>query len=679
MGKRSGGPRRGIAGSVVWIGLLLAPVTGAAASPPPPQLAVEEVLRQAVRITWADENAAAATRHRVQRRVRGSDGQWSDWSDVGIAARGDPPNHVIDSGPGGAGLSPADYAYRIQAEYPGSGAPSTGWSEWSAPAEFTMRPQCSGGSDPPGNESPGSLPTVAIGDLDGNGRYTGDDVWAALQRCSKLGGCVLEAEPVTYDDVAIGLYGHPDEAWICKHWSFLICQPMPPFPNGIVLHGHGSATVFRSPLWKTPYNPSPILALWHAAGPQLRFRNFVLDGRKREQRDPKPGVNNSNNDWRHYGLDITHAFGPDHSRRYPNGCVRNVTARDLFKMGLNVDHVRNWRIESNHVQDVGCWTGITDCPLLTIPEHMPPPGWGCAGFQVPGYGIYVDLYTDDTRVVDNDVTRVTKYGIGIKGGNEGTAPITRVLLAENRITNVGVLGIFLAGLVDGVVEHNLVDGTHAYGCRDGWAWNSWGIQTNGTLRATRVANNVLRNLAGVGIGSNAAGTGLVFADNRIDNVCVERNASVGSVQAAIELGESTAGDFTLARNSVTNNHCSMSLAVGWKSNAQVTVDGGYYSTAENSDPQYGAVRVASDDIQLSPRVVLKGGVVFDYLGSPWKLRRPGIAAVGNGRVVVADDSVRVKGYRLPFDEMSGCIDECSRQKTGTIIRCGSSSDRPECR
>ena len=201
---------------------------------------------------------------------------------------------------------------------------------------------------PPGNETPGSLPTVLISDLDGDRRYTGADVWLALQRCSKLGGCVLEAIPVTYDDVAISLYGQNDSR-PCDAWSSRICEPMPPFPNGLVIQGHGSATVFRSPVWRTPYKPSPIFEFWHAPGVQLRFRNFVLDGRKREQPDPTPGKNDANT-WRHRGIDVTHYFGPDHRLRYPDGCVHNVTARDFLGAGIQVDHARNWRIEYNRVK-----------------------------------------------------------------------------------------------------------------------------------------------------------------------------------------------------------------------------------------------------------------------------------------------------------------------------------------
>jgi len=678
-------PRRAFIEVLLWASLLLAdPVGDAAAAtesstgvPSPPRVAVEEILRQVARITWSDEPGGAAARYQLQRRERAADGPWSAWIDVPTGADSRRLDHIDDAGPGGKGLRPADYEYRMQAAYPGAGGPGAPaeWSGWSASAPFTMPPQCAGGDEPPGNEAPGSLPTVEIRDLDGDGRFSGADVWLAMQRCSKLGGCILQALPVTYDDVAISLYGQLDRR-PCIYWNALVCEPMLPFPKGLVIQGHGSATVFRSPIWRTPYKPAAIFEFWHTPGVQLRFRNFVLDGRKREQPDPTAGFSDVNI-WRHKALDITHAFGPDHGLRYPNGCIHNVTVRDFMLTGIEVDHARNWRIEYNHVQDVGCWKGLTDCPALTLPDTAPPPAWGCAGLQSEGYGIEIGAFTEDTQVAHNEITRVVKYALGVKGGVEGTDPISRLSVRDNRITNVGTLGIFLGGTIDSVVERNLVDGTHAYGCRDGSAWFSWGIYTHGRIRTTRIGENTLRNLAGVGIGSNAAADELVFSDNLIEDACSERDVKIGSVQAAIQFSNLSTGTFTLAGNSVKRNHCSMALAVGWGSRAQVVVDGGYYSTEENSDAKLGAMHVESGNSPMSPRVALKGGVVFEYLGDD---RRPGIVASGNGRVVVLDDSVRVKGYRKPFGAEIACMDgDCARRKIGTIIECASTPSNPECR
>src|SRR5262245_24467543 len=97
MRERAGGPRRVSAGFVPWVGALLSLsfADSAAAAPPAPRLSVEEVLRQAARVTWTDDAGGGATLHRVQRRARSAGGGWSDWIDV---ASGSDPNQIIDAG-----------------------------------------------------------------------------------------------------------------------------------------------------------------------------------------------------------------------------------------------------------------------------------------------------------------------------------------------------------------------------------------------------------------------------------------------------------------------------------------------------------------------------------------------------------------------------------------------------
>ena len=665
MGKRARAAGRifALTGIGVLSGFFAAIGAGAA---PAPNLTVEEVLRQSAGISWTGEGVAS--RQRLQRGTRGSDGQWGNWVDVNAATYAERERYLVDAGPDGKGLAPGAYAWRMQSEFP------DGWSEWSAPAELRVPPQCAGGEKPPGNEAPGSLPTVEIGDLDGDRRYTGADVWAALQRCSKLGGCVLEALPVTYDDVAISLYGGPGSGnFPCYSWKALICEPMLPFPKGLVIQGHGRATVFRSPIWKTPYRPSSIFEFWHVAGVQLRFRNFTLDGRKREQPDPAVGENDVFG-WRHRGIDVTNYFDPAPAPGYPDGCAHNLTAHDFMISGIEVDHGRNWRIEYNRVYDIGCWKGLTECPLLTIPDTNPPPDWGCTGHKAGGYGIVIQADSEDMHVVHNEISRVSKYGLGFKGGGDGISdPLRRLVVRDNRVTDVGSVGIFVAGTIDSVIENNVVDGTHQYGCRKGGAWAGWGIQTHGTMQNTRIQQNTLRNLSNIGIGSNAVADDLVIANNTIDNTCVERNAKVESEQGAIHLGNGSSGTFTLRNNRITNNHCSMALAVCWGSEAQVVVDGGYFSTESNSE--YGALFVESGNSPRKPRVVLEGGAVFENM-SP--ARRPGVVAAGNGRVIVKDDSVRVKRFREAFTTTSAGMDGGRTQKVGSIVRCDSDASDPEC-
>jgi hypothetical protein len=112
----------------------------------------------------------------------------------------------------------------------------------------------------------------------------------------------------------------------------------------------------------------------------LRFRNFVLDGRKREQPNPMNGVNDVNMG-RHRGHDFTHYSGPDHGLCQPDRRVHDVTVGDFMPCGIDVEHTRSWHIEDDRVQDIGSWKGLTECPVLTIPDAVPPPRMGLRRFQ----------------------------------------------------------------------------------------------------------------------------------------------------------------------------------------------------------------------------------------------------------------------------------------------------------
>src|SRR5262249_41489226 len=106
--------------------LLLSAAIGdsATASPPVPRISVEEVLRQSARVRW-DASGGAKADHHLQRRTRGADSSWGDWADVAPGMESDLGDHWIDAGPGGSGLPPGVYAYRLRA------GGTSGWSDWS--------------------------------------------------------------------------------------------------------------------------------------------------------------------------------------------------------------------------------------------------------------------------------------------------------------------------------------------------------------------------------------------------------------------------------------------------------------------------------------------------------------------------------------------------------------------
>jgi len=160
------------------------------ACPPPLLSAPAPALRRGVHLTWRDPHAALATRYELERRRREG-----PWTPVAQVAAGRPAHHD-DAGSRGDGLDPGEYEYRLRGLYRGAAAPA--WSEWS-PAQAVAVLEACGDA---GGELTG-LPRVVADDGNGDGRYTGADIERGLRRCAGLGGCVLEALPVTYDDVAI--------------------------------------------------------------------------------------------------------------------------------------------------------------------------------------------------------------------------------------------------------------------------------------------------------------------------------------------------------------------------------------------------------------------------------------------------------------------------------------------
>jgi hypothetical protein len=139
-----------------------------------------------------------------------------------------------------------------------------------------------------------SLPMIQIGDLDSDGDYDGNDIALALTQCGTLGGCILRALPVTYDNVAIRITDRPDCSNEASPTYPLQCILAGPgsalsFASGLVIEGHGKQSVFRSPLWQSLGSPvpqpAPVLEV-HRLDFRGTLRNLVLDGRKFEQQPP---------------------------------------------------------------------------------------------------------------------------------------------------------------------------------------------------------------------------------------------------------------------------------------------------------------------------------------------------------------------------------------------------------
>lgn len=216
--------------------------------------------------------------------------------------------------------------YRVLTVYE-NGAGTVRHSRASNELRIAIQPMCDGQA-----ANPFPLTRIAIVDHDGDG-YDGDDIAHALGQCQEetyedlrfagngdgvweqgemrlFGGCILQALPVTYENVAITL---TDSAYYCTGDDVI-----PPFdtpwqdlahpnhcltlalPAGLVIEGYGQESVFRSPVWNAPYLPASILELHHQ-DTRVTLRNLVFDGRKHEQE--WPGVRQSVQ-WHYFGFRV---------------------------------------------------------------------------------------------------------------------------------------------------------------------------------------------------------------------------------------------------------------------------------------------------------------------------------------------------------------------------------------
>lgn len=449
------------------------------------------------------------------------------------------------------------------------------------------------------------------------GRCDVADLETALQTCSAQGGCIVQLHNATYEDVALLLSNHPNPAlYPCvtaagSHRTS--CLDLP-FANGLVVQGHGDASVLASPLWAAPYQPMPIVEVMRRPDIELRLRHLTLDGQKQLQRDPTPGVND-NNTWQHLGFRYWNEWVTSLPLN-EGGCVHDITARNLFKGGIVLANVSNWVVERNVVEDVGCYEGVTSCPGLTIPSTTP----GVTGYQSPGHGIQLDQYSDDAIIRDNQVTRVTKYALAAKAGGDGlgcggSCLVNRPTFVGNVIVDTGRIGLFLAGVADGLVANNVVDSTHTPGqTADSWAsYDTFGIVINGSLERTTLSGNQIRNSAGIGIsyqpyansGENVLLGNLISGSCRDKNptTCNQSDPKVCYDYADIRLGSQSLGSLRLESNQVLDTKCKLPLALQHGSQVDLVVYGGTYQGGEHSTAL--AVFESAED------AVLEAGASFE--------------------------------------------------------------------
>jgi hypothetical protein len=571
----------------------------------------EEVLGASVRLTWTPSEAMRS--YLVQRRV--GSGSWTN-----IASLRGRDTAFVDEGVPGWGLPPGRYEYRIR-----------GNGDWSESRAISLPGECTGQPAPDRR-----LPLVEIVDSEPDGDYDGADVEAALAACSALGGCVLQGLPVAYEDVNVELSGASGLD----------------FPKGLVVQGFGSATVFRSRVYGAAdhrpdscvdepgpapalcYLPDPVFLVWRSGAirlPNVRFRNFTIEGRKGEQ--PFPGA--PEHRWQHWGINVDSPSGASTD----GGCIHNVTARELMTGGFALRDARGWLVEHGTVEDVGCQTDLTRCAAL---EALAPDAADVPGRQSSGFGVLLASGTAASIVRHNVVVRATKYGIGIVED-----PATGFHVHDNTVIRGGGSGIHCRGCRDGVIERNGVAWMHYPSGRNA-AWPDGfrgdlakGIGCTGSAERVAIRENVVRLSAGTGIELKCTGAGITVERN-----LVQANCRVHGMSIHVHDGRGVA----LLDNTVADHPqgCLYTLLVTRSSD--VRVEGGSFRSGPGTI--FGMYATGSEQ----PGATLRGLVLRDvsFLGAG--SAGPGLRFGDLTRSGTVYDSVCVLGYDETAFDPTGNVD-----------------------
>jgi hypothetical protein len=420
-----------------------------------------------------------------------------------------------------------------------------------------------------GQETDPTLPplhVIEIGDLDENTLYEGDDIAIALDQCRweeyeimgdsigdddgecsfdesvnlqncVLGGCILRALPVSYDNVAIRITSRPDCEDDASPTHPLQCFASADFPAGLVIEGHGSQSVFRSPLWQSLGSPiplpAPVLEV-HRHDMRVTLRNLVLDGRKFEQEPPGTVAWHS---WWHGGLYVWNS-GPwaDQTRPIPGGlpgdgdniCDYEVCTEDGTPGPTT--HDDDGKCEAgetcveNNAADGGDNDGVCDNDSWSTAEaceSTKQANDGCLHNvevrDVPGaYGVLIS-HAENWIIEDSEFHDVgcVNRGYGYDCPNFASAADVEV----GGVVPIPGFKTFGIGLhvgeytADFQVRRNQAYRTTKYALS---FKNASAIDCNGLLRNHEVSENVLHDVGGVGI-FNHGTVGARIHDNTISN------------------------------------------------------------------------------------------------------------------------------------------------------------------
>jgi hypothetical protein len=356
---------------------------------------------------------------------------------------------------------------------------------------------------------------VIVDDLNGDGRYTGEDLKIGLARCAP--GCTLRALARTYDDVEIVIPAQITDA--------------------LIIEGAGMGqTVFRSPVpWARP-----VFTVSYP-NPHVTFRDLSIDGRKGDQTSAFVRTRAQT------GLEVSNPWAADSGP----GIIERIEVRNMLNAGIGIRGGTRWIVRDSIIHDNGC-SDRFPCPNLAIID--PRAALGDAKWQSIGYGIVIE--SSDNAVYENQVWNINKIGIEAyedpAGVPQGSAPISGFHFHHNHVHHCGG-GIGSNGVSGGLIESNVVrySGAHGVFC--------------GASAGDLVFNdNWISDNDYFGLWVSCWGANITVTNNQIGNNCRKLPGGGSGLQVDARTLSEDANGITIQDNFVSEPYCqSASLIAHW--------------------------------------------------------------------------------------------------------------------
>jgi len=361
----------------------------------------------------------------IQRRVNG--GAWRDVGEV----RDSSTAVFTDRPPRGANVD-----YRGRTLRQSSAGVQT--SLWSSTSSTTIVPLQ-------------GVPVVRAVDAEPDGDLDNDDLEAALATCYGLGGCNLVLEDATYAEVELKIGEHND-------YNPATEPVYEQLARGFALVGQGAGkSILTGKVYPTDEKPRGTILLDAVPFDGWIFQGFTLQGRKRDQPAPRPGID--------FGLNSgfltapppgynlpgynTAPYIPNHNNtpRYQkrNLLIHDLEIRDYLGSGIAAMHVANPRVMDNVIENIGCHHAC---------EAHPGPGgaWVC---DVPFVGL-----------PEQDAETLCGSNLGQAGldGWNASFPTSNVPGTKASGFGIGFFGGIVGGLISGnVIKYATKQGIELYG------------------------------------------------------------------------------------------------------------------------------------------------------------------------------------------------------------------------